>query len=247
MSVVINYTSNEKVFIKILLKECKKFSDDIVVSYGSHLFDGTPENIVDIELFFPEIVFVKYDIDILANKKISYYNNLARWTGIQKLKNDGWVFLLNASEIPDGYRVKDFLCFTQLRNNLCYQLSTYWYFKKPIYEARTLDDSIILIKKKYLTNDNIFHDDERYNIIKKSQCFRQTMGLDDQPFMYDYSWVKNRKDLLYKIIYWCELNEYTNIDEEKMIEYIFKDDKVNDIVHGFTYDIVPNKFNINID
>lgn len=44
MSVIISYSSNEKVTILPILSQSSLFSDDIVVSFGSHLMNGTAED-----------------------------------------------------------------------------------------------------------------------------------------------------------------------------------------------------------
>ena len=41
ISVVINYCSLEREFLNGCITESLKFSEDLVVSYGSHFFDGT--------------------------------------------------------------------------------------------------------------------------------------------------------------------------------------------------------------
>jgi hypothetical protein len=42
--------------------------------------------------------------------------------------------------------------------------------------------------------------------------------------------------------HWGHANEYNNPDE--IIAEIFKDDNVNDVIHNYSYEKVPNIFNI---
>lgn len=260
-SVIINYCSNEKEFIEPILKECLKFTKDIIVSYGSHLYDGTPEDInhiLKLEYKFPLVKFVKYDVDTSIDLKkqrgvnmrpTAYWHNLARWTAVNKLPDRAeWVFVLDVDEIPDGDVVADWLSHALpiLKQDECYKLANYWYFKDPTNRARTLEDSVLLIHKKHLTEDNIFHDFERDGLIALSKCKlkRQVKGPGQTVLAHHMSWVRSRKALEHKIRHWGHSNEYDN--PQKLIDYIFKDNNVNDIIHNYEYDKVANRFNIQI-
>lgn len=262
-SVVINYCSNEKAFIHPLLQQCKIFSEDIVVSYGSHLYDGTPEDrghIDSLRLSYPEVRFVEYrvenNIDLskqrgVRHRPTAYWHNLARWAGVQALKNSGWVFIIDADEIPDGILVKQWLDrrIRYLRANECYKVATYWYFKSPIFRSMTLEDSILLIHHSYLTEENIFGDFERDHLIPASGCMlrRNTRGLNGAVMWHHYSWVRSRNQLVHKIKNWAHANDiFKGADAEDIVARIFNDDKPNDIVHRYNYDVVQNKFGISV-
>lgn len=258
-SVIINYCTNERMFIDALLTECLKFSDDIVVSYGSHLYDGTPEDethIYALKRKFSSVNFVRYevdvDIDLLAQKGVhkrptAYWHNLARWTGVQGLRKKEWVFIIDADEIPEGALVKQWLSEAELKQNECYKIATFWYFKNPTNQASVLEDSILLIHADYLTEDNIFGDFERDYTISKSKCLlrRLTKGLSGAILWHHYSWVRPKKELVHKIRNWGHSNDmFKNVDAEKLVEYIFRNDNVNDVVHGYNYVNVINKFKL---
>lgn len=70
VSVIISYSSNEKVTIIPTLSQSSKFSDDIVVSFGSHLLNGSAEDkrhIVKLSKRFPDVQFTEYQIDFSLN------------------------------------------------------------------------------------------------------------------------------------------------------------------------------------
>lgn len=261
VSVIINYSSNEKIFIDVILVQCTWFSDDIVVSYGSHLYDGTPEDqshISGLRAQYPDVEFVEYRVDTSLNLKhqrgvvdrpVAYWHNLARWTAIERLeKKNSWVFVIDADEIPDGPEVRRWLMSDSFykNENYCYKMACNWFFKLPTNRAKTLEDSVLLIHRKHLTERNIFHDYERDSLIITSGCYlmRQTTGLDGKVLFDHYSWVRNRKGLEHKIRSWGHSNEYH--DPEKIIEFIYRNDDVNDIIHGYQYDKVENKYNIRL-
>ena len=261
VSVVINYCSNEKPFLDPLLKECRKFSNDIVVSYGSHLYDGTPEDHEYMDscvTLYTDVKFVKYNVDVkmeISNmkgirfRKNAYWHNLARYTGVQALEKKDWVFIIDADEIPDGDAVKEWLKSVKLENDKCYKIATYWYFKSPTYQAQQLEDSILLIHYRYLTEDNIFADWERDSLIQLSGCqlVRTVKGVDDNILWSHFSWVRPREALLHKIKNWGHASDiFKNVNAEQIVEYIYHSDSVNDIVHGYRYNVVPNRYNLSI-
>jgi hypothetical protein len=259
MSVIINYCSNERVFLDPILLECSKFSNDIIVSYGSHLYDGTPEDINHINEYaikYPHIQFVKYLVDISLNlskqkgvnkRPTAYWHNLARYNGVCHLKNKEWVFIIDSDEIPDGDRVREWLFDTKLNKQCCYKLLTYWYFKSPCNQSTTYEDSILLMHANYLTSDNIFHDWERDSLILASGAIlqRSIPGLDGLPMFHHYSWCRTKEGLTHKIKHWGHSNDkFKNVNVDQLIEYIYRNDDVNDIIHNYNYLKVSNKFNI---
>jgi hypothetical protein len=251
VSVVINYCSNERIFLGPILSECKKFSDDIVVSYGSHLYDGQIESNDFTE--YPDIKFVEYKVDIslpnkdrcgVVNRPTAYWHNLARWSGIQLIRHE-WVFLIDCDEIPDGNRLSEFFKSFVLDETKCYKFANYWYFKDPTNQSLSLEDSILLIHSKYLSTNNIFGDWERDHTIRNSGATLERMIMKNEPFFHHYSWVRSKDGLRHKISSWAHSNDiFRNANIDSIIEYIYKDDNVNDIVHRYSYKKVKNFFNI---
>jgi hypothetical protein len=254
VSVVINYCSNEKCFIDAILTQCMIFSDDIVVSYGDKLYDNTPEDLDHINTLknkYSDVKFVMYNVDLSLDlskykRPTAYWHNLARWTGVQALNNNDWVFILDADEIPEGRLVKLWLEKVNLKINECYKLACFWYFKDPTFRANMLEDSILLIHHKYLTKENLFDDFERDDLIKNSKCDlqRQVKGQDNAILFHHQSWVRSKRNLEHKLRNWGHASELGDVD--KLVNYIFKDDNVNDIIHNYTYVKVYNKYNIKL-
>ena len=264
ISVVINYCSNEKMFINPLLTECSKFSDDIVVSYGDHLYNGILEDmdhIHSLKIQYPYIQFVSYEVNLsldltkqkgVINRPTAFWHNRARWTGVKALKNKGWTFIIDADEIPEGRMVNDWLekALLLLKDNECYKISTFWYFKDPTNQATTLEDSILLIHYKYLTEDNIFGDLERDYLIPASKCnlIRGVKGLNNAILWHHYSFVRTKEGLAHKLKNWGHNTDmFKNVNVDEIIKHIYHNDEVNDIVHCYNYNKVYNKFNIKVN
>ena len=257
VSVVINYCSNERIFLDAILSECQKFSDDIVVSYGSHLYDGTKEDnqhILNYEQKFPNIKFIEYNVNVslenkyrtgVINRPTAYWHNLARWVGIQSIKKHDWVFLIDCDEIPEGERLSKFFESFKFDENKCYKFANYWYFKEPVNQSTTLEDSVLFIHRKHLNEKTIFGDWERDYTINSSGLKLERMIMDSKPFFHHYSWVRTKETLRHKISSWAHSNDiFKNANIDSIIEFIYKDDNVNDIVHKYNYIKVENIFKL---
>lgn len=256
VSVIINYCSNERIFIDAVLTECSKFSDDIVVSYGSKLYDGSPEDIDHMRECaekYSHVFFVEYDVDLTTDlsryqRPTAYWHNKARYAAVCALRKNDWVFVIDCDEIPEGDRVKEWLDRgIMLDKRFCYKLSNYWYFKLPTAQATTHEDSVLLIHKDYLTAENIFSDYERDDTIRLSGriLLRQIRGLDGLPMWHHYSAVRSKEGLRHKFKHWGHSNDaFKDIDVDGLIAYIYHNNDVNDVVHQYQYVTVPNRFNI---
>ena len=261
IGVIINYCSNENMFLHAQLTQCSLFASNIVVSYADKLYNGDLEDNSFVQKYqemFPKVKFVEYNIDMalspsdrkgVHNRPTAYWHNLARWTAIIALDyKTEWVFVIDADEIPEGDRVLDWLNTNELHDRrTCYKIACYWYFKYPIYQALSFEDSILLIHKSFLTEDNIFGDYERDFLItnSKTKLLRMNMGNDGKPLWHHYSFVRTRANLKKKLSSWGHVNDiFKNVNVDQLIEYVYRDEGVNDFVHGYKYIQVPNKFNI---
>jgi hypothetical protein len=260
-SVIVNYCSNERIFIKPLLRQCMLFSSDIVVSYGSHLYSGDKEDISHIQELqkeFPTVQFVEYKVDIsldLTKQKgvqyrpTAYFHNLARFTAVKALKYSGWVYVIDVDEIPDGNLVRDWLQEVTLDENTSYNNANYWYFKDPSNQSIPLEASVVLIHKKHLTEDAIFSDAERNSITSQPGMQNKVFvkDLKGDVMWHHFSWVRTPAQLAHKIKYWAHANDaFRGADVNAILHYIYKDDNVNDIVHNYQYKKVPNIFSISM-
>lgn len=261
VSVVVSYSSNEKATIAPLLTESLKFTNDVVVSFGSHLLDGSLEDRQHMDGLahdYPKVQFVEYSVDLSQNlssqqgvhhRPTAFWHNLARWTGCQRLKNKQWVFVLDADEIPSGHLVHTWFqkAAKHLDKDHCYKMANYWYFKDPKYQATTLEDSVLLIHHKHLTKANIFGDDERDYLIAACQCHLQhsVKGSNDLVLWHHYSWVRSKKAMEHKIKHWAHADDtFKSVNATSIVDKIFADDEVNDVVHKYHYLVVKNFFNI---
>lgn len=258
VSVVISYCSKEHFFLEAILEQCTKFTDDIVVSFGTHLYDGTPEDVSHIHQIapkYPNVKFVQYLVSPenfngmgVQKRQQAYWHNMARWTGVTHLQYHDWVLLLDADEIPEGEKFNNWFSSVEntaiLNKNTTFKVANYWYFKHPTNRANKLEDSVLLIHAKYLSKHNIFGDYERDFTIQQSntRLIRETRGLKGEVMFHHFSWCRSREGLEHKIKHWGHANEYHNPDD--IIQEIFKNGDVNDVIHKYSYEKVSNLFNI---
>lgn len=262
IGVIINFCSIEKCFLKPLLEQCSLFAQEIVVSYGDMLYNGEKEDLSFIDTYkilFPNVTFVQYKVDLtkpihemkgVQHRPLAYWHNLARFTAVNSLSSYvDWVFVIDADEIPEGVKVREWLNVVKLDPSRCYKIATYWYFKLPIYRAKSYEDSILLIHKKHLTEDNIFGDYERDFTIQNSSTVlqRMNMGLDGKPLWSHFSWTRTKDGIRKKLTSWAHANDiFKGVNVDDVINYMFKDDGVNDFVHNYQYEVVENKFGIEL-
>ena len=259
VAVIVNYCSLEREFLPKVLAECAHFASEIVVSVGTHLYNGTPEDPEHLEALRAQhtgVRFAQYQveahIDLTAQKGVehrphAYWPNVARWTGVQALDEPQWVLFLDADEIPDGPRMRAWLEQTHLDFNCCYHLANYWYFKSPNNQALTWEQTTILIHRNKFAEEHIFSDRERDSLgfvpgIKNAE---NVTGLDSLPLIHHLSWVRSESVLLTKINTWSHRDQIS--DPVKYVKHIFSDSSINDIVHKYRYRYVYNKFQIYIN
>lgn len=263
IGILINMCSSEAPFLSSMLRECTKFAypENIVISYADRLYNGDPDDtsyITRCNMEYPAVRCVRYDVDVhlphhkrrgVENRPTAYWHNLARFTGVTELLKDrgdvDWVFVVDGDEIPDGARVAEWLAGSSSSSSgadpsVCYKMATYWYFKLPIYQALTHEDSILLIHKSHLTAANIFGDMERDHTIARSgtRLMRMTNGKDGLPLWHHYSFVRTRENLRKKLTCWAHRDDVlnlTDVDVDIAIQHVFAHGQVNDFIHGYTY------------
>jgi hypothetical protein len=260
---IISHCSIERAFLDAQLEQCSKVSPHIVVSYGNMLYDGTHEDcdvyMSPLKAKYPHVRFVQYGVDLVKDpfsfpgvvkRPSAYWHNMARWTGFQSMDPSvGWLFLIDGDEIPEGERVNEWLEASSLKKNYVYKLANYWYFKLPVFQAQTHEDSVLLLHRDYLCFDNVFHDDERDGILKMSQApqARMVYGLDGRPMFHHYSFVRSPEGLAAKLRSWAHRDDmFKGADINQIIAFVYRNDEVNDFVHGYAYSTVANQFNISL-
>jgi len=254
---IILATTDDTQFLYKLIDQSLIFSSQIIISFGSHFYNGDPEN----ELLINEVKqhyinnhivsVVRYNIpdDYIENTNVNinnYWHCHGRWCGIQKLSQHiEYVLLLDADEIPEGQLFLNWLNTYQYINYDCMKLANYWYFREPIFRAKNIiEDSIVLIKKCHADNINL-----TMQTCERSSTYDYCFGNKIRsvcnnyiPMFHHYSWVRTYKQMIHKVQSWGHKNDkdYTLLVNE---EFSHPFTGTENIV-GHSYEVVDNIFNI---
>lgn len=234
VGVSIVYSSINKIFVDTLINECLKFTDDIVLAQSATLYNGE----TDEQYNNDKITKVTYNHEQTYDHHLKH--NLARLATYELLKNE-YILFLDADEIPEGKRFKNFI-----DNGLyypSYKIANYFYYKSPQYQAQAIHDSPLLITKnsvnvKELTQNTL----ERDGLVNAHTIRMSTH--DNLPLIHHYSWVNTKKNIAKKIATWGHKNDKNW--KEVIDSWDDFNEDVRDPVLGLFYRKVPNKFNIKI-
>ena len=240
LATIINYCTSDYRFIKICIDSVLPFSNQIIVPIADHTFDGQPENNELVNKSMkenPNASFYYYEWT--EGNSPRYWHNISRMVGVNQLNEDiDWVLFLDSDEIVETELFSKFI-----KNELImdsYKIANYWYFREPIYRAKVIEDSAVLVKKELVNIDP-------YNqyIEREQLCFnnnqRNTLQ-DGLPMIHHYSWVRTKEQMLKKVNSW---GHKTDTDWNSLIEEEFsRPFNGNCFVNNYEFETVKNKYNL---
>ena len=224
IATIINYCTNDYYFIGHNIKHASKFSQQIIVPYCDHFYDGTPENKNIIRKTIkenPQAKFIPFAYNPQKTITIwrgwalflrflglgqvfgpQYWICLARKIGFQHLNPKiNYVLFLDADEIIDSARFIEWL---NTKKYQALKLANFWYWRKSKYQATTWEDSPLMARYSALKQANFMSHDERNAMFKSIPHPKASMvlGLDRKPMIHHYGWAKPKKNLIKKIQTW---------------------------------------------
>jgi len=227
ITTIINYCTNDIDFITQNVRQAAKFSQQIIVPYCDHFYNGSPENQKIINLSIkqnPQAKFIKFKYNPHATRTLwrgwqfilrslglgsvwgpQYWICFARQLGYQAINTPvEYVLFLDADEVIDGRKFLQWLNTKQYKKFNALKPANYWYWRSPYYQATVWEDSPLIAKYTNLKNAVFFDHDERnttYNSITGPKT-RMVLGLDQKPMIHHYGWAKPKKNLLKKVQTW---------------------------------------------
>jgi hypothetical protein len=251
LCVAVSYCSNERPFVRALLRNALLFADSVAVAAGSRLYSGEPEaedHLIHLALEFPQVRFVRYDVpDALLPRPIELHNAArkaavaAALLGVQS-PDDAWVLLLDGDEVPDGPAAGAWWRATRgvLLPDTAYKMANRWYFLDARLVAEATEDSVLLVHASKLTSDALSHPRERDGVllhhgVDRLRTMRQVPGLGGRPLFHHYSWVREDRDaLLRKVANWGHSGDrpWATLLQEQMDEVDAGRVPATDFVHG---------------
>lgn len=248
ISIVLQYSTVDLRFLKANLTQVSKFSSEIIIPICTHLFNGQLEDeeklkeSYQIIEAFPNAKVISFKWNNVG-KPSRYYHNLSRKVGTDNATNE-WVLFIDADEflseefIPWFKSVKD--------TDSSYWFTCYWYFREATNQATQLEGAGLLTKRQYCTWD-LDSEQERQQLFNKLPNFTngdhsRVLSNTGVPLMHHYSWVRSKEEMLNKVRNWGHTSDK---DWVALVEEEFnKSFNGTDFVHGYSYNIVENKFNL---
>jgi hypothetical protein len=248
IATVINFCTIDYKFIRHCINGVLPFSEVVVVPYADRLFDNTCENrklIATARDENPGAIFKEFKYHHSITEKIGghFWHNFARWVGIAILPSDiDFVLFLDSDEIVESERFIEFVHHTNFAPYNYLYFANYWYFRKPIYRARNIEVSPVMVKKSVISKDIVFLSDERGNFAKLPDGLRGVLSMDKQPMIHHYSWVRSKQEMCSKVQSWAHKSDR---DWVSLVEKEFNHDfNGTDFVHGYQYDVVEPYINL---
>jgi len=251
IGVVINYCTNDYIFIRHCVNEVKGFASEIVVPVADHFFDGSPEDQELLQKTVKENPEVKFILFKWHSKPPPFpghwfWQLIPRRTGLRPLYgsqywvcnsrfigyqsfscNPDYILFLDVDEIPEGSRFKEWLATGEYLDFDVLKFSCYLYLRKPIYQRIDYGENPVLAKTRLL-NKRVFSDySDRENIFRQINGRKKRMvtGTDGLPLFHHYSWARPLDNLYKKVKTW---GHNLDCDWDKFIEENFlpRDDEV---------------------
>ena len=222
---VVNYCTNEYPFLAPCLTQLQSFCQKIVVPVCDHFFDGTAENQALLERSKAEnrhrATFLTWKFD--RNERtgdcgLYYWEGKARWLGVEQLRDCEFVLFLDVDEVVDSVRFVHWLNNFKARVELpdvgpkeltfrdldALKFVAYWYFRDAAYQAKTLEEAGVMVRRRHLTAEKVINPGARTSLFKMIDGTRgeRLMGLDGRPMVHHYSWVRNKQQMLKKVRSW---------------------------------------------
>tara|TARA_Y100000034_G_scaffold20679_1_gene23668 strand:+ start:550 stop:1299 length:750 start_codon:yes stop_codon:yes gene_type:complete len=247
LATIICYCSSDERFARACLKEASKVSNEIIIPIGSHLFNGVPEKIDTIESLKKEFNLIKFAYFDWEDKySPRYWHNISRITASDLISKDiDWVLFLDIDEILDVELFNKFLSKWDFENYDSYKLACAWYFREPVYKAKNLEDSIVLVRKNLINIDPHNEYAEREQMHEMLNVPKKRMvTVNNKPIVHHFSWVRTQKEMLYKVNNWGHKSDkdWTSLVNEEFSRPFNGKCFVND----YEFETVKDQFNLGI-
>jgi hypothetical protein len=265
LAVAISTSPAELRFLRAQLDQCALFASHVVVACGSHRFDGvTPEpldGIRQVAKDYPHVRFLVFSVlpphevqNPLKQRPAAMWHNVARIVATRPLwemeDRSDWLMYLDGDEVPDGAVVRAWAAATlsaSPKGDAGYALANYWYFREPVYRAKALEQSVMVVPMSLFPRADdvervLMHDFERYGLADHLKLQTFTVGVDGTPMIHHFSWVRSKEAILAKVATWG--HQHDRPWKEMIEEAWDRPFEGTDFVHGYEYEEVENRFGV---
>lgn len=242
LTTVINYCTNDYRFIGKCIEEAWKFSDQIIVPVCDHTFDGAPENRSLLDQTYvehPKVLFLEfaYDVKRLYTPYVqrspddedwgALWHSTARYLASLYLADSTQSLLfLDADEIVEGERLAHWLQQEGDPKWDALWFFAYCYGFEASRRSSELQQTALLVKRSAISPLKIFSAQERFGLFAglSGPKWLQILGLDGNPMIHHYSWVRPYEECLKKAQTWgkrhhCDWKIWLENARQEMSQY----------------------------
>jgi len=240
---VINFCSNDYPFLRHCIDAVKPVCEQIVIPVCDHFFDGKKEDRDVLERIYAEnldVEFVEFPFDkdksFYGSHSSVHWHNLARMIGQFFLKKEiQYILFLDCDEIVESARFAEWQRTFPYWEYEALLLGCYWYFRESFLQAKTWEDTPLLVKREFIDGPLLMNPWERGGIYEHLQGSKQrkVLGLDAKPLFHHYSWVRTKEQMIRKVTAWSHHRER---DWKAQVEEEFSHPFNGiDFVHGYEF------------
>lgn len=195
IGVAIHFCTDDAAFLPAIVRECRKFTDEIVVSYYDHFFDGEPEDLEWVRMLknaYPDVRWVEIPFPGKAKDRDAMHmlHGRNRWEALRSMPDSvTHALLIDSDEIPDGD------AFAKFRpHHLVYRFCDFLYWRRPTLCAKTRDGTAVLVpralwKEKIIVNGN-------------DRGAAKALSVTGEPMIHHFSWARPLAQIERKIARW---------------------------------------------
>jgi hypothetical protein len=259
IATIINYCTNDYRFLDPCVREAKKFSWQVLIPVSDHFFNGEEEDRDLLERSYKEHLdcqFIEFAFDEEKpygiycpyrpgdEEWIHYWHSTARYVAWHFLASEiDTVLFLDVDEIVDAERFLLFLEGFDYQEFDALRFYSYFYFREPNFRASTFSTNALMVKKQAIQAPQILlTPHERKGIFDNiiGQKIEPVVGLDGEPLIHHYSWVRTKQEALRKVRTWGHAHEkdWTALVEKEWGRPF----QGTEELYGLHYETVPPRF-----
>lgn len=250
ITTIINYCTNDYMFLKPCIDAAKKVSHKVLVPYCTKFHDGTDQDTNLLAKSVNEncgVDFIEFDYNPQQSSR--WHCNISRKLGIQLAPEDTDYFMfLDTDEIIVPEQFNAWWESEQNKLLVSYKLANYFYFRDFKYQCKDWQDSIALVQKGPFTEDPyIMHEHERSGVFDYVPYHQRARNVtyNGNPFIHHYSWVRSKEAMLKKVSCWSHNKDQ---DWTSLVHKEFSGPFTGkDSIFGFEYNTVEPYLNIKIE
>jgi hypothetical protein len=246
LEAVILYSSNDSKFASACIESLLKLNIRVHVITYTHMWNGAIEDVDKLQKplnqFVENTLFNQYSIEWEEGHSPWYWEGLGRYLGTQEVSDQSeYILYIDIDEIVDTEKFENWIISKDYQQHDALKLSTYWYWREPIYQAHQLEDSVVMLRTNIAKQLPLQPGGREIYFNSTSNSIR-SVGNED-PMIHHYSWVRTKEEMLNKVSNWGHTDDRK--DWTLLVEKEFSSSfSGTDFLHNYQYRIVENKFKI---